>query len=94
MKVLKFVYNVVHLYDVDGGFGDAVPRQETVFTFENREDAETFAKEFQNRHIYNEPYDPLECGRLEVKPVEIITTDDFDVSKFKKEQFWWFYRGF
>lgn len=33
------IYLVNHCFDVDGGFGDAIPQEEVICSFDNREDA-------------------------------------------------------
>ena len=33
------IYLVNHCFDVDGGFGDAIPQEEVICGFDNREDA-------------------------------------------------------
>lgn len=32
------IYLVNHCFDVDGGFGDAIPQEEVICSFDNRED--------------------------------------------------------
>ena len=36
------IYLVNHCFDVDGGFGDAIPQEEVICGFDNREDANRF----------------------------------------------------
>ena len=60
------IYRVIHEYTVDGGFGDAVPEEETVVTFSTKEKAEEFVKKYSKPHVYDEPYDELWCGTLSI----------------------------
>ena len=83
------VFNVFHLYDEDGGFGDAVGQEELIASFENKSDAEEFANLLSNPHAYNKPYADLSCGYIEVREVDIISHVEFDASKIDKEQYWW-----
>ena len=38
------IYLVNHCFDVDGGFGDAIPQEEVICGFDNREDADEFVE--------------------------------------------------
>jgi hypothetical protein len=70
------IYTVYEIYDVDGGFGDAIPQTEDIYTFVHKEDAYAFKEKYNNPRVYATPYQKLWCGTLEVKEMEII--DKFD----------------
>ena len=71
---------VVHCYDVNGGFGDAIPIKELILVTLSRKEAEDFVKSYAAPHIYEEPYAPLKCGELVVE--ELPTSTD-------KVDMWW-----
>lgn len=75
------IYNVYHLYDVDGGFGDAVPTSELVATFESKADAESFVEKYHNPCVYDIPYAELYCNAYTIMEMEIIPHKDFDLDK-------------
>lgn len=53
------IYNVIHQYDVDGGFGDAISQSKLLFTTTSKEAAEQFVNNYSNPHIYDIPYSEL-----------------------------------
>ena len=69
---MKTIYNVVHYYDVDGGFGDAIQQEEVLFTTSNKEVAEKFVHKYSNKHIYCTHYDDLYLGELVVREMPIV----------------------
>ena len=74
------VYGVFHLYDEDGGFGDAIRQKELICIFDSEEKANAFKEKYQNPHEYSKPYDMLYCGELRVE--ELPTT-------YNEQDFWW-----
>lgn len=66
------IYNVVHLYDVDGGFGDAVSQHKILFTTTSKEVAEQFVNKYTNPHIYEIPYSELWAGELVITEQTVI----------------------
>lgn len=72
------LFGVFHLYDVDGGFGDAVTQKDLLCVFLNKEEADKFAKQYENEHVYGTA--PLYCGKMVVE--ELPTT-------FNPEKAWW-----
>lgn len=76
------IYQVIHEYDVDGGFGDAIPKSDVITMFSTKEMAEDFVKKYAKPHIYAQPYDKLKCGDLEIREVKI----DQDISEI---DMWW-----
>lgn len=73
-------FGVFHIFDVDGGFGDAIPQEELICTFNSEEEAKGFIKKFEKPHVYDCPYQCLECGQLELR--ELPTT-------YNEKDFWW-----
>lgn len=73
-------FAVFHIFDVDGNFGDAVWQEELICVFNSEEEANAFKIKYENPHVYDTPYQALECGRLEVK--ELPTT-------YNEKDFWW-----
>ena len=74
------IFGVFHIYDVDGGFGDAVETKELICVSMSKEEATEVVKNFSNEHIYRVPYEELKCGRLVVE--ELPTTVD-------RNRMWW-----
>lgn len=84
---LNCIYQVVHTYDVDGGFGDAITREDVVATFSKWEDAKAYRDKWNNPHVYAKPYSCLECGLLHIECVDIDSTD-IDYNPFKCNSEW------
>lgn len=74
------IYQVVHYYDVDGGFGDAVGNSDVIACFEREEDAKAFCEKWDRTHVYDVPYAELECGTLGITEMELVTHEEFDVN--------------
>ena len=75
---MEKLYIVYHVYDVDGGFGDAVSRDVPVFVAP-ASIAKAYCEKWDNEHPYEKPYDFLECGYLFCKELpDLITEDDLD----------------
>lgn len=70
------VYIIKHLYDVDGGFGDAVSQETIVGITTDKVKAEQYVEKWSAPFVYDTPYADLECSRLVVEEVE---ADDFDL---------------
>ena len=51
---LRKVYHVIHQYDVDGGFGDAIPQEDIVAIFSAKATAEDFVAKYMKPHVYEE----------------------------------------
>lgn len=73
---MKKIYLVKHYFTVDGGYGDAIPNEEVVTSFENEEDAQAFVEKYKNDHVYDTPYNDLECGELAVEEMNVLSHDD------------------
>ena len=83
------IYNVIHYYGVDGGFGDYVAQTQLLGCFESEEDAKTFIDRFSKPHIYDVPYAELDCGKLGIVPVNVIEHNKFDINDVDTSNFWW-----
>ena len=75
------IYVIEHCYDVDGGFGDAIPTRMSICAFKTKEQAEVFVSKNSNPHVYGHPYDDLYCGELEIEELDVYE----DGSKLKFE---------
>ena len=73
-------FGVFHIFDVDGGFGDAIGQKELICVFDTVEEAWDFIKKYEKPHVYDCPYQCLECGQLELR--ELPTT-------YNEKDFWW-----
>ena len=83
------IYNVMHEYDTDGGFGDAVWQCDLLASFESEEDAKDFVSKYANPHVYDKPYADLSCGELVVEEVTIISHSEYPDWEPDKKRFWW-----
>lgn len=75
IKKMK-AYQIIHCYDVDGGFGDAVHRIETLAIVLSEKNANEYVTKWSNQKVYSEPYDKLYFGKLKIEPIEIIEKID------------------
>ena len=66
------VYIVKHVYDVDGGFGDAIGVEDVLCGFTNKAEAEAFVSAYERLHIYDRPYASLHCGELVIEELTMI----------------------
>ena len=82
------IYMVMHDYGVDGGFGDYIRESECVGTFECREDAEAFIKRFAKPHVYDVPYDDLDCGSLRIEET-VVMPKGCNMDAIDSSEFWW-----
>ena len=79
---MEKIYEVVHLYDVDGGFGDAIGREDVIARFAEESKAKEIVEKYAKPHIYEKPYASLYCGELVVHEVEL------DVYPEEKSMWW------
>ena len=73
-------FAVFHIFDVDGGFGDAIAQKEIICIFDTEEEANAFKAKYEKPHVYDCPYQSLECGILEVMELPTI---------YNEKSFWW-----
>lgn len=71
------IYVVKHGYDVDGGYGDAIYNEETVFVTSNKEEAEAWVEHWDHPFTYETPYDGLTCCSFHVEEMEVM--DHIDI---------------
>ena len=83
------IYNVAHIYDVDGGFGDAIRSEDFVAAFENREDAEAFVAQYSKPYVYDQPYADLWCNQFVIVETEVIMHSKFNLDKTPEEYGVW-----
>lgn len=67
------IYLVLHCYECDGGFGDAISQETIVTAFSSKDKARTYARKWSKRHVYGAPFDELTCGTLRVQKVGVDT---------------------
>jgi len=84
------MYGIYHMYDVDGGFGDAVPKQELVATCESEEIAKKYCEKHDKNHIYDRPYADLYCGKLVYGKINVpvITEENIELSPWTDNVFY------
>lgn len=73
------MFGIYHMYDVDGGFGDAVTRDDLIALCDDEKMANEYAERFNATHVYDTPYADLYCGELEVRDLNnliVITKDN------------------
>ena len=70
------IYQVIHVYDVDSGFGDPVAKERVVFTTTKKEIAEKWVEKWNHPIVYKVPYSNLYCYRFEI--VEIVVNDNIN----------------
>lgn len=58
------MFGIYHVWDEDGGFGDAVQVDELVALCYDKDTADAFVAKHSNKHVYDNPYCCLECGEL------------------------------
>lgn len=79
------MYIIEHCFDVDGGFGDAVPVRTTIGCVETEEEANAYIEKWSNPEIYDKPYADLEHKRLEAKEIKPL---DINKDPFGKGSPW------
>ena len=84
----RHMYIVVHMYDVDGGIGDAIVREDVICGFPTKKEALDFADRYNNPHVYETPYDDLWCGMLEVRELNMTPPTEDGMWWFNKETWW------
>lgn len=59
-------FNIFHQYDIDGGFGDAIPQEDLLGYIEvdSEEDAKAYCDKWSVDHVYDIPYNELHEGKL------------------------------
>lgn len=66
------LYQIFHIYDVDGGFGDPIEQTELVATVEaTEEQIAEFIKTWDKPRVYERPFGALYEHHVIAKPVEV-----------------------
>lgn len=81
------IYVVKHYYDVDGGYGDAIYNEETVFVTSNKEEAEAWVEHWHHPFTYDTPYAELTCCSFGVEEMEVMDHIDIHTPPTKFERF-------
>lgn len=69
---MSHLYSIFHAYDLDGGFGDAVPTEDLVGVVEATEEEITkFLEVWDKPRIYDRPYSDLREHNVYAKKVLI-----------------------
>ena len=85
---IQSMYGIWHVYDVDNGYGDAMPQQELVAVCADKELANKYADMHSNPHVYEQSYNDLYEGELIVRPMDkviVVTQENVDISPFSAE---------
>ena len=61
---MKETYLILHVYDVDGGFGNSVAVDMPIGVVDSEDDAKEYIERWNNDHVYDIPYSDLHCGGL------------------------------
>lgn len=65
------IYIIMHCYDVDGGFGDAVYQEDPMFATTEGEKARQYVEKYDKPVIYSRPYDPLYHHGLCIREMDL-----------------------
>ena len=83
MEEKKFLWNIVHEYDVDGGFGDAICKEARIATvYATTEEIKAFIAKYDKPYEYDHPYAALYCHGVradEITPVDISELDEEEI---------------
>ena len=73
------MYIIKHVYDVDGGFGDAIGKEDVVGIVEcTKEQIDKFIEKYDKPVVYDEPYMGLVCHILIAEEVTVTTLDEIE----------------
>ena len=78
---MEKIFVIVHVYDVDGGFGDAISCEEILGYFSTEREAKKYVERYNAPKVYAEPYDSLYCHTLEIRevlPLDIEVAPNLD----------------
>lgn len=79
------LYVIKHIYDVDGGFGDAIHSEDILFTTLDKNLAEAYISKYSHPVVYDRPYNDLYHGQLTLTTIPFIHS--MDISKVGPEIF-------
>ena len=69
------IYIIKHCYDIDGGFGDAVPEETPLFATKSKAKAEAYVAKYNNPEIYYSPYQDLYHHGLTIEEMDLKEPD-------------------
>lgn len=88
----KKLYAIYHIYDEDGGFGDAVCIRDMVgVVWATKEELDAFLKQWDKMEVYDIPYATLTCHAIEAEAIE--PTDISQFKPYSTDPDDWFNRG-
>ena len=74
---MSHLYNIFHIYDTDGGFGDAVEKKDFIACVEaTEEEIDEFLEKWDKPRIYDHPYADLREHEVIAKRVDIMDLSD------------------
>lgn len=80
------VYILFEYFEVDGGYGDAIPADRVLFVTDNKEDAEAYRDKWSKPEVYDTPYDALTHHEIVVEEWPVVKLDlDRDPWKIEEE---------
>lgn len=72
-------YIIKHIYDVDGGFGDAVTKESIVGIVNcTAEEIKEFLDKYSKPLPYDEPYSILVCHALVAEEIDIVPLSEIE----------------
>lgn len=82
-------YIIHHIYDEDGGFGDAIEIDEVVGVLEcTPEQLDEWMEKYDKRTVYEEPYASLYCGELRAEPIDGLKSLSLDEDPIPEVRKW------
>lgn len=76
---MKKMYMIKHVYDVDGGFGDAIYNEDVVGVVEcAEEELNNFLEKYNRPVVYDEPYAYLVCHELKAEEITIKSLKELE----------------
>ena len=79
------IYLILHVYTVDGGFGDAIWVEDFIGSFTDKNKAYQYVNDNSHPLIYDKPYNYLQFGKLVVKEIELNSVVPVDKRRFVGE---------
>lgn len=70
------MYLIEHVYDVDGGFGDAIGNTDVIGAMETMEEAIAYVAKWSHPVVYDVPYAPLEHKALRIREVKKLNINE------------------
>ncbi len=75
------MFGIYHRYDVDGGFGDAIGKQDLIAFCESEEIAKKYCEMHDRTQVYDSPYSDLYKGTLAYEELDVPTITEENVSE-------------